>query len=123
MKDINKMKPKTSLLIKHENQYTTIEKKQARIIANHIKKRFKKDNPPCPDLQPTPMKIPFSAEELSIVINQLKNKEGAERDGIITSKTWKTKRTSRKYTTNYPAINASKDISNVSQEKIIPKNR
>ena len=109
MKDINKMKPKTSLLIKHESQYTTIEKKQARIIANHIK--------------PTPMKIPFSTEDISIVINQLKNKEGAERDGIITSKTWKTKRTSRKFTTNYPAINASKDISNVSQEKIIPKNR
>lgn len=45
---------------KIKTQYTANEDKQARIIANHFKKQFRKDKSPRPDQQPTPMKIPFS---------------------------------------------------------------
>ena len=84
MKDINKIKPKKPFLIKRKNQYTTNEKKQARIIANHFKKQFKKGRPQHPDLQSTPTKILFSKVEISIVINQMKSNKNknAGRDGI-----------------------------------------
>ena len=62
------MNPKTLLLNKRKTQCTANEKKQARIIANHYKKQFKKDKPPRPNLEPTQMKIPFSKEKISIVI-------------------------------------------------------
>lgn len=45
---------------KIKTQYTANEDKQARIIANHFKKQFRKDKSPRLDQQPTPMKIPFS---------------------------------------------------------------
>ena len=78
MKYINKIEPKVPQLnIKHKNRYTANEKKQAQIIANHFKKQFEKEKPPSHYLQLTPMKIPFSKEEISVVMNQLKNKESS----------------------------------------------
>ena len=75
---INKINLKTPLLIKFKKQYTANRKKQAIAIAN----QFKKDKLSPPDLQPAPMKVLFSKEEMSIVINQLKNNKSARRHGI-----------------------------------------
>ena len=42
IKDLNKMKPKTHLLMKEENQYTA-NKKKVKLIAKHFEKQFNKD--------------------------------------------------------------------------------
>ena len=43
-RDMNKIKPKTLLPVKHKSQFCENEKKQAKITANYFKKQLKKAN-------------------------------------------------------------------------------
>lgn len=72
LKDINKSKPKTSLINKHENQCTANKKKQARTIANHFKKAIGKRRITTSTPTAKTNERKFSKEEITIVIRQLK---------------------------------------------------
>ena len=64
MKKINQLKPREKLLIKTEKGLTNNPKKQAEIIAKYFKSIFWKDADKIPAIPPTPMEIPFSANEV-----------------------------------------------------------
>ena len=80
IKDLNKMKPKTPLLIKTENGYTANEQDQTKLIAKYFEKQFYKNWSPLPNIPPKEMKIPFNNKEIQIAINQLQNNKSAGRD-------------------------------------------
>ena len=69
------------LLIKLKKQYTA-NKKQARTIANHFKKQLKKRQTTTSRSTTNTNKIPFSKEDISVVIDQLKNNKSTGRHGI-----------------------------------------
>ena len=82
IKDLNKMKSKTPLLIKTENGYTANEQDQTKLIAKYFEKQFYKNRSPLPNIPPKEMKIPFNNEEIQIAINQLQNNKSAGRDNV-----------------------------------------
>ena len=64
IKDLNKMKPKTSLLIKEGNQYTANKKQQVKLTAKHFQKLFNKYRSSLPEISRAPMKAPLMSGEV-----------------------------------------------------------
>ena len=73
VKKLKRMKPKTHLIIKTENGLTANELKQTEMISEYFKKQFLKGADGMPSFNPTPMQIPFTAEELKKAATRLKN--------------------------------------------------
>ena len=78
IKDLNKIKPKTPVLIKNENRYTANEQEQTKLIASYFEKQFHKNQLLLPNIPPTAMKIPFTSEEIETAIKQLQNNKVLE---------------------------------------------
>ena len=83
IKDLNKMKPKTPLLIKNDNQFTANENEQANLIAEYFKTQFCKNQPSAlPDIEPTEMRTPFTEHEIKNSIKCLRNNKSKGKDGV-----------------------------------------
>ena len=68
IKKLQRMKPKQQLLINtKEGKLTAIEKEQANIIADHFHTQFFKEGKTTILIEPTPMRIPFTDEEVKKV--------------------------------------------------------
>ena len=77
------MKPKQQLLINtKEGKLTAIEKEQANIIADHFHTQFFKEGKTTILIEPTPMRIPFTGEEVKKAVSKLKNNKSAGSDEI-----------------------------------------
>ena len=84
IKEIQRNKPKPSLLIKTVNGgYTINEKEQSEIIATYFKNQFYKNTPPSnTNVEPVQMLQPFTATEVEKAIKKLRNNRSAGDDGI-----------------------------------------
>ena len=82
VKKINQLKPREKLLIKTEKGLTNNPKKQAEIIAKYFKSIFWKDADKIPAIQPIPMEIPFSTNEVKDAANKLKSNRSPGSDNI-----------------------------------------
>jgi hypothetical protein len=82
IKNINRSKPKTPLLLQGENGLTADEKEQVSIITKHFKAQFQTGADPLPNIKPKEMKIPFTKTEVGKAIKSLKNNRSAGADGV-----------------------------------------
>ena len=85
VRNLNKLKPKSPLLIKDSKSgsLTSNEQDQANIIAKYFQEIFFKDAKPPEDIPPTPMSIPFTVEEIRSAIRRLKNNKSPGSDGLV----------------------------------------
>ena len=72
VKNINKMRPKQSLVIKFDEGLTTNGETQTKIIAKYFNGIFWKDAEPMPNLRPTVMSNPFTSDEIKKAVSKTK---------------------------------------------------
>ena len=84
MREIKAMKPKKPLIIKDPDSQNIIGNKseQTKIITNHFKNQFYKQAPPIPNIQPKPMRKPFTSEEIKKAVKRLKNNKSPGADNV-----------------------------------------
>ena len=82
VKQINKIRPKTPLVVSSKDGQTTDEQEQSRIVSNYFKNIFHKGAELMPGLQPIPMATPFTAVEVKKAVSKLKDKKSPGCDDI-----------------------------------------
>ena len=82
IKDLNRIKPKSPLLIKSQHGLTANENEQTEIITSYFKTQFCKDTNKVPDVLPTEMRTAFTTNEISNAISQLRNNKSTGKDGV-----------------------------------------
>ena len=82
IRSLKKLTPKEPLLMTSDGEYTTHEQDQADIISKYFEGMFFKDAEPMPDVQPVPMREPFSAEEVMKSTSKLKTNKSPGCDDI-----------------------------------------
>ena len=83
IKHIQKMTPKQPLLINtKEGNLTANETEQSKIIAEHFKNQFYKNDVNVTEYEATPMRDPFTSDEIQKAVNKLKNNKSAGIDNI-----------------------------------------
>ena len=84
IKHMQRMKPKQHLLRCNtkEGNLTANEEEQAKLIAEHFKQQFNRDNKTVKKIEATPMRNPFITEEVHKAIGELKNNKSAGIDNI-----------------------------------------
>ena len=83
IKHIQRCKPKTPLLINtKEGRLTANEIEQTKLIANHFKNQFFKNKNVMTNFNPTPMKQPFTSEEVEKAVKSLNNNKSSGKDGV-----------------------------------------
>ena len=72
VKNINKMRPKQSLVINSDEGLTSNGETQTKIIAKYFNDIFWKDAEPISDLRPTVMSNPFTSDEIKKAVSKMK---------------------------------------------------
>ena len=72
VKNINKMRPKQSLVINSDEGLTSNGETQTKIIAKYFNDIFWKDPEPMPDRRPTVMSNPFTPGEIIKAVSKMK---------------------------------------------------
>ena len=85
-KQLNRLKPKSSLPIQHDKGLTVNEVEQTKLIASFFKEQFFKNLQPLPDIPPSEMKVPFSKNEIQTAINSLRNNRSIGNDNNVKAK-------------------------------------
>ena len=74
MKELKRSKPQRKLVMKNKDgMLVTDEVENCQIIAEHFKEIFFKGAEQYPNIQPQPMKVPFTKEEVAKSLNKMKN--------------------------------------------------
>ena len=85
MRNIHSHKQKKTLMVQdEEGLFAGSVQQQLRIITNHFKHAFSNKNEPIskPVIQPTEMRIPFTADEIRKATKSMKNNRSAGKDNI-----------------------------------------
>ena len=82
VRDINRIKSKSPLVVSSPDGQTTDEEEQTVIISDFFKKIFWKNAEPMRDVQPTPMTTPFTAPEIRKSVSKLKTNRSPGCDNI-----------------------------------------
>ena len=82
VRNINRIKPKSPLVVSSPDGQTTDEEEQTVIISDFFKKIFWKNAEPMRDVQPTPMTTPFTAPEIRKSVSKLKTNRSPGCDNI-----------------------------------------
>ena len=72
VRQINKMKPKIPLIVSSGDGQTTDEVEQSKIITSYFKTIFYKNADPIGQIQPTPIRTPFTRAEMRKAVSKLK---------------------------------------------------
>ena len=83
VKYIQKLTPPQPLIVNTDSGLTANEEQQSGIIADFFKEQFFRNAKPLPDIPPTPMRIPFTADEIKKAASKLKNNKSPGCDGIV----------------------------------------
>ena len=75
VKKIKHLRPPQKLLIKGKNGLTANPAEQSKIIAEYFKETFYKNKQQRTIIPPTPMTIPFTANEIRKAISKMKPKK------------------------------------------------
>ena len=82
IKQMNRLKPKSPLLIQNDKGLTANEVEETKIIASFFKEQFFKNLHSLPDIPPSEMKLPFSKNEIQTAINSLRNNRSTGNDNV-----------------------------------------
>jgi hypothetical protein len=114
IRNINRQKPKESLLVEKENGTTSNEEEVVEIITDFFRKTFNQENQtPILNIKPTEMKVPFTEEEVDKAIKSLKNEKSAGTDEITAEQL--------KYGSNRISKGIAMILNNISKSGNFPK--